>query len=77
MVDDDAKQSLSIVSKAPLPLKQATIKFGDLLLFNETSHAVYRQMDPSLPLYFGKPSPAIDAAWAELLQYEYPAITPE
>ena len=34
-------------------------------------------MDPSLPLYFGKPSPAIDASWAELLQYEYPAITRE
>ncbi|KAG9528103.1 hypothetical protein KCU93_g4526, partial [Aureobasidium melanogenum] len=34
-------------------------------------------MDSNLPLYFGKPSPVIDAAWAELLHYEYPAITPE
>ncbi|KAG9992415.1 hypothetical protein KCU78_g19401, partial [Aureobasidium melanogenum] len=34
-------------------------------------------MNSNLPLYFGKPSPAIDAAWAELLQFEYPAITPE
>ncbi|KAH0284582.1 hypothetical protein KCU62_g8174, partial [Aureobasidium sp. EXF-3399] len=34
-------------------------------------------MNSSIPLYFGKPSPAIDAAWAELLQYEYPAITSE
>ena len=77
MVEDDAKPSPQTVAKAPLPHKQATIKFDDLLLFNHTSHAVYRDMDPDLPLYFGKPSPAIDAAWAELLQYEYPAITPE
>jgi hypothetical protein len=34
-------------------------------------------MDPKIPLYFGRPSPDIDAAWAELLQYEYPALTPE
>jgi len=34
-------------------------------------------MNSSIPLYFDKPSPAIDAAWAELLQYEYPAITLE
>jgi hypothetical protein len=34
-------------------------------------------MDPNIPLYFGRPSPEIDAAWADLLQYEYPAITPE
>ncbi|KAG9571539.1 hypothetical protein KCU71_g105, partial [Aureobasidium melanogenum] len=65
------------VSTAPLPHKLVTIEFDDLLLFNRTSHAVYRKMDPNLPLYFGKPSPLIDAAWAELLQYEYPAITPE
>lgn len=77
MFNDDAKQSFYIVAKEALPDGHATIKFDDLLLFNETSHAVYRQMDSSLPLYFGKPSPAIDAAWADLLQYEYPAITPE
>lgn len=34
-------------------------------------------MDPTLPRYFGKPDPAIDAAWASLLQYEYPAISAE
>lgn len=32
-------------------------------------------MDHDLPLYFGQPSPEIDSAWANLLQYEYPAIT--
>lgn len=32
-------------------------------------------MNTSLPLYFGTPSPAVDAAWADLLQYEYPVIT--
>lgn len=64
------------VSTSPLPHNYATIKFDDLLRFNETSHAVYRQMDSTLPQYFGKPSPAIDAAWEDLLQYEYPAITP-
>lgn len=32
-------------------------------------------MDPSLPLYFGLPSPAIDLAWKNLMRYEYPAIT--
>jgi hypothetical protein len=76
-LDKRAEYSFRTVTAAPLPHQYATTKFDDLLLFNETSHAVYRQMDPSLPLYFGKPSPAIDAAWVELLQYEYPAITPE
>jgi len=70
-------KSLQTVATSPLSPKHATIKFDDLLLYNETSRAVYRQMDPNLPLYFGKPGPAIDAAWAELLQYEYPAITLE
>lgn len=53
------------------------IDFDDLLRYNQSTHEVYRQMDPNLPLYFGKPDPAIDAAWAQLLQYEYPAISPE
>jgi hypothetical protein len=65
------------VTSDPLPYKQVTIEFDDLLLFNDTSHEVYRKMDPDIPLYFGKASPEIDAAWANLLQYEYPAITPE
>lgn len=77
LVHNDTKQSILTVTTAPLPYKHATIKFDDLLRYNETSHEVYRQMDPTLPLYFGKPSPAMDTAWAELLQYEYPAITPE
>ncbi|KAL5119909.1 hypothetical protein ACEQ8H_002271 [Pleosporales sp. CAS-2024a] len=65
------------VSAHPLPWEPATIEFDDLLLWNSTSNEVYRAMDPSLPLYFGKPSPAMDAAWKDLMRFEYPAITRE
>ncbi|KAK5999395.1 hypothetical protein QM012_005520 [Aureobasidium pullulans] len=74
---DHERPEADFVSTAALPYKRTTIEFDDLLLFNYTSHAVYRKMDSTLPLYFGRPSPEIDAAWADLLQYEYPAITPE
>ncbi|GKT97831.1 hypothetical protein FLAG1_00169 [Fusarium langsethiae] len=65
------------VSKEPVPLKLKTTNFDDLLRYNTTSHQVYREMDPSLPEYFGTPSPAIDAAWEKLLRYQYPAVSDE
>lgn len=46
-------------------------------MWNATSKEVYRDMDASLPLYFGKPSHAIDAAWRALMQFEYPAVSEE
>lgn len=66
-----------LVSTHPLPYRTRDISFDDLLRYNATSREVYREMDPSLPRYFGKPDPAIDAAWAHLLQYEYPAVRPK
>ncbi|CAG7554469.1 unnamed protein product [Fusarium equiseti] len=65
------------VSREAVPLKLKTINFDDLLQYNITSHKVYREMNPSLPLYFGPPSPAIDAAWEKLLHYQYPAVSEE
>lgn len=65
------------VSPEPLPYRTLEINFDDLLQYNKTNHEVYREMDSTLPRYFGKPDPAIDAAWARLLQYEYPAISIE
>jgi hypothetical protein len=68
---------LEVASTASIPFKPVTIDFDDLLRYNETSHTVYREMDAALPLYFGHPSPEIDAAWADLLRFEYPAVTSE
>jgi len=65
------------VSANALPSQHVTIEFDDLLMWNSTSQEVYRAMDHSLPQYFGKPSPAIDAAWENLMRYEYPAISQE
>jgi hypothetical protein len=65
----------TVVSAQPLPYKLVNIEFDDKLRYNTTSQTVYREMDPSLPLYFGEPDPKIDAAWSELLQYEYPAVS--
>lgn len=66
-----------VVSANALPSQPVTIEFDDLLMWNSTSQEIYRAMDPSLPQYFGKPSPAIDAAWKKLMRYEYPAISQE
>lgn len=63
------------ISSDPLPFRPQTIVFDDLLEWNTTSQEIYRQMNPSLPLYFGPPSPAIDEAWNQLMRYEYPAIS--
>ncbi|KAF2998483.1 hypothetical protein E8E13_002975 [Curvularia kusanoi] len=67
----------NFVSAQALPTQSSTVDFDDLLMWNSTSKQVYRQMNHSLPLYFGAPSPAIDAAWADLMRFEYPAIGPE
>lgn len=63
------------VSARILPTRSVAVKFDDLLMWNSSSREVYRAMDPSLPLYFGKPSPAIDAAWKDLMRFEYPAVS--
>ncbi len=41
--------------------------YSQQLFYNETSEQVEREMDPHETLYFGDPSPEIDAAWEELL----------
>ncbi|KAL6924720.1 hypothetical protein FSHL1_001970 [Fusarium sambucinum] len=71
------KYPADFVSNEPVPLKLKTTNFDDLLRYNTTSHQVYREMDPSLPQYFGNPSPAIDATWKKLLRYQYPAVSDE
>lgn len=72
---EDQPINPSIVSKEPVPLKLKTINFDDLLRYNTTTHEVYREMDSSLPQYFGRPNPAIDTAWEKLLRYQYPAVS--
>ncbi|KAK6707500.1 hypothetical protein SNK04_008483 [Fusarium graminearum] len=71
------KYPADFVSKEPVPLKLKITNFDDLLRYNTTSQQVYREMDPSLPQYFGTPSPAIDEAWEKLLHYQYPAVSDE
>ena len=49
--------------------------FTGVLLFNESAMTVERKVDPREPPYFGPPSPAIDAAWKELLRGEFFVMT--
>lgn len=70
-------QDRHTVASPVLSLKAKNIEFDDLLKYNATSKSVYRELDTSLPKYFGQPSPEIDAAWHELLWPEYPAVSPD
>lgn len=64
-------------SPHPLPRIEKQVRFDDILLWNETSNALYRQMDPDGVAYFGPPSPKIDANWKTLLQWQYPSLSKE
>lgn len=47
------------------------------LAYNITSKELYREVDPTEPQYFGRPSPLIDAAWKELMTDEYMVMKEE
>ena len=49
--------------------------FTGALLFNESTMTMERQTDPNVPAYFGPLSPAIDAAWKDLLRGEFFVMT--
>ncbi|KAE8358393.1 hypothetical protein BDV27DRAFT_163623 [Aspergillus caelatus] len=49
--------------------------FTGKFYYNEETQMIEREVDPTKPQYAGPPSPEIDAAWAELLRGEFPAIT--
>ena len=52
-----------------------TVEFDDQLQYNNPTHEFWREFDPSLPQYFGKPNPQIDHAWAHLLLGKFPGIS--
>ncbi|KAB8208585.1 hypothetical protein BDV34DRAFT_222267 [Aspergillus parasiticus] len=49
--------------------------FTGKFYYNEETQMIEREVDSTKPQYAGPPSPEIDAAWAELLRGEFPAIT--
>jgi hypothetical protein len=52
-----------------------TTIFDDQLQYNDTSKEFWRDLDTSLPQYFGPPGPEIDRAWAELLRGEFLGVS--
>ncbi|KAL2060281.1 hypothetical protein VTL71DRAFT_9676 [Oculimacula yallundae] len=65
------------VAESPnLPIKMIQKTFTNDLLFNITSQELYNQpLDPNEVTYIGPPSPAIDAAWKNLLHAQYIALS--
>jgi len=53
-------------AKASINIQQ--VEYTSALRYNATSKTYYRDFDPMLPQYVGKPSPEVDKAWEDLLR---------
>lgn len=47
------------------------VTYTGALRYNDTDSTYYREVDPSVPQYVGRPSPEIDKNWMGLLAGEY------
>ncbi|OGM49341.1 hypothetical protein ABOM_003616 [Aspergillus bombycis] len=68
--------------KTDFPDAQPSVSYEERIFtgkffYNDETQKIEREVDPTRPQYAGPPSPEIDAAWAELLRGEFPAITEE
>lgn len=65
-------------SSLSIPINIIRKRFTNDLLFNATSQALYNEpLDENETTYIGEPSPAIDAAWHDLLHAQYMALEAE
>lgn len=61
-------QMLICVGTAKQSIEMQKVTYTSALRYNETSKTYYRDFDPNLPQYVGKPSPEIDKARHDLLE---------